>query len=83
MMTSVETLAVRLCGSGPQIMIVIPRSMTARPLVTMTIEKIGSPSIGRMKIRSRASPITIAMGIVTIISGTKERPKVLVRVKAT
>jgi len=55
-------------------MIAAPRRMTARPIVTMTIEKAGSPSIGRMTRRSIARPSSIASGTVTASSGKNERP---------
>ena len=59
-MTFVGRPAVKLNGSEPQIKIVRPRRITARPTVTMTIANGGSPSIGRMKMRSSARPSAIA-----------------------
>ena len=54
-------------------MIVVPRRITASPIVTMTMANCGSPSIGRMKMRSSSKPISIAAGMVMAISATKWR----------
>ena len=72
-MTPVPSPAWNCAGFGPQIMVATPRRMTARPIVTMTIEKAGSPSIGRMTSRSIARPISIAIGRTTRSNGKKER----------
>jgi hypothetical protein len=81
--TPVGNPAGKFSGSEPQIATTMPRRITASPTVAITIEKTGSPSIGRMMSRSSTSPIAMEMGIVTTSSGKNDSPSALARLKET
>jgi hypothetical protein len=81
--TPVGNPAGKFSGSEPQIKTTMPRRITASPTVAITIEKTGSPSIGRMISRSSTRPMTMEIGIVTTSRGKNDSPSALARLKET
>ncbi|MDT4861643.1 hypothetical protein FQZ97_962560 [compost metagenome] len=68
-------------GSTPQIRITVDRITTATPMVTITRENIGSPSIGRMNTRSISRPSNMAVGRVVASRPKNPMPGIWARLK--